>query len=397
MKNNGATRFMTGLVIGLPILALTACGGASGESGDIKIGVLAPMSGSVAADGEDMVRASKLVVEEVNAEGGIDGRKIKLVVADDACEAQQGTQAAQKLVTDKVVAVVGGFCSSATLPASEVFHRSGDLPLVTSVSSNPKLTDAKYPGITRYIGRDDQEAPVTAVYIADQLKSEKVAIMNDNTEFSRSVADSLKSEIKAKGSVEMVYDDGIQPGQNDYRAALERVSRSGADTLVYTGFYPEFGILAKQWAQLQHGYRLVGGASSIDLTVLAAAPKAVTSPEFSIISYPTAGLLQGDQADKFRAAYDAKFDATPGQFGVFQYDAMQGLVKALKEDPKKLDPKDLGRRLRALTFTGVTGDISFDERGDRKAFPFLAIREGEVGKFAPIASYSPDAGWSDVG
>ncbi|RNL61914.1 branched-chain amino acid ABC transporter substrate-binding protein [Nocardioides marmoriginsengisoli] len=396
MNSNRAVRLgALGLAVSTSLLGLAACGSddAGGGSGAIKVGVLAPMSGSVSADGEDMVRASKLVVEKVNADGGIDGRKIELVVADDACEAQQGTQAAQKLVTDKVVAVVGGFCSSAALPASEVFHRNGDLPFVASVSSNPKLTDAKYPGITRYIGRDDQEAPVTADYVADLLASKKVAIMNDNTEYSRAVAKSLKENIEKKGTVEIVYDDAIQPGQNDYRAALGRVARDGADTLVYTGFYPEFGILAKQWAQLKPGYRLVGGASSIDATVLTAAPDAVTLPDLSIISYPTASLIQNPQADEFRTEYKAKYDADPGQFGIFQHDAMQGLVAALKADPKKLDAKDLIKRLRDVSFEGITGDISFDDQGDRNAFPFLAVRSVD-GKFAPAYSYSPDSGWA---
>src|SRR5690606_10313690 len=130
----------------------------------------APTTGSVSSDGEDMVNATKLAVEEINAAGGIDGRKVETVVADDACEAQQGVQAAQKLVQEKVIAVVGGFCSAATLPAIEVFERSGNLPFVVSVSSNPDVTDPGRKNIVRIIGRDDQEAPAEATYLRDVLK-----------------------------------------------------------------------------------------------------------------------------------------------------------------------------------------------------------------------------------
>ncbi|MEH1014000.1 branched-chain amino acid ABC transporter substrate-binding protein [Micromonospora sp. CPCC 206060] len=384
----------------LPLLALAACQGAeAGNDGDgvIKIGILAPTSGSQSADGEGMVRASRLVIDKVNADGGIDGRRIELVVADDACEAQAGTQAAQKLITDKVVAVVGGFCSSATLPAIELFHRNQDLPFVVAVSSNPKVTDAGYPGITRYIGRDDQEAPVAAKYLLEQLKSSKLAIMNDNTEFSRSVAKNVEQRVKEAGTAAIVYNDSIQPGQNDYRAALERVRTTGADTLLYTGFYPEFGILAKQWKSLNLPYQLVGGASSIDLSVIKASPQASQDPRFSIVTYPTASLLNNPKATAFREAYRKQYNADPAQYDVFQHDATEGLVAALREDPDSLGAEALNKRLRALSFEGITGQISFDDRGDRKAFPFLAVRANADGTFIPVFQFAPDGGWAPAG
>ncbi|NLU78503.1 branched-chain amino acid ABC transporter substrate-binding protein [Micromonospora sp. HNM0581] len=395
----GGRRAVVAAVATLPLLALAACQGSDAEAdgGPIRIGVLAPTSGSVSADGEGMVRASQLVVDRVNNEGGIGGRQVELVVADDACEAQAGTQAAQKLINDKVVAIVGGFCSSATLPAIELFHRNGDLPFVVAVSSNPKVTDAGYPNITRYIGRDDQEAPVATQYVLTQLKSTKLAIMNDNSEFSRSVAENVTTNVAAAGTAEIVYNDSIQPGQNDYRAALERVRTTGADTLLYTGFYPEFGILAKQWKSLDLPYQLVGGASSIDLSVIESSPEAARDDRFSIVTYPTASLLDNPNATAFREAYQKQYNAEPAQYDVFQYDATEGLVAALKEDPDDLSTEALNERLRALTFEGVTGQISFDDRGDRKAFPFLAVRAGTDGTFAPVFQFAPNGGWAAVG
>lgn len=377
-------------------LVLAACGSESSDDAEpIKVGILAPTTGSVAADGEDMVRASELVVGRVNKNGGIDGRKIELVVADDACEAQAGTQAAQKLVADEVVAVVGGFCSSASLPASEIFDRNDHLPFVISVSSNPQLTEAGFPGVTRYIGRDDQEAPVAVDYVSNLLGATKVAIMNDNTEFSRSVSKTMKSAFGEQDSVEIVYDDAIQPGQNDYRAALSRVARSGADTLVYTGFYPEFAVLAAQWKSQDLDFRLVGGSSSIDASVIEGAESAAADERFSIVTYPTAALLTNDLASEFLAEYQEAYDAEPGSYGVFQADAMEGLVKALEENPDDLSPEALGKRLRAVEFEGVTGQISFDDAGDREAFPFKAVRAVD-GAFSVVASFEPDGGWASA-
>jgi ABC-type branched-subunit amino acid transport system substrate-binding protein len=351
------------------------------------------MTGSVAADGEDMVRAATMVVDDVNAQGGIQGRPIELVVEDDACEAQQGVAAAEKLAASDIVAVVGGFCSSAALPASEVFNRSGGIPFLAAVSSNPKLTDAGFPGVTRYIGRDDQEAPVTAAYIGDLLGSTKLAIMNDNTEFSRSTSEELRKQVEARGDVEIVYFDAIQPGEKDYRAALERVKNSGADTLIFTGFYPEFGTIASQWKRLDMPYRLLGGSSTIDATVLEIAGDAATDDRFGIVTYPTAALLTSEEAEAYRTEYRERFGDDPGSFGVFQADAMTGLVKVLQEDSSDLSPEALAPRLRALTFEGITGAISFDDRGDRQAFPFLVVRSDGEGEYTPVASFAPSGGW----
>jgi branched-chain amino acid transport system substrate-binding protein len=377
----------------------TAASGASAAPADgesIRVGVLAPMTGSVAADGEDIVRAATMVADEVNASGGIGGRPLELVVEDDACEAQQGVAAAEKLAASDVVAVVGGFCSSAALPASEVFNRSGGLPFLAAVSSNPKLTDAGYPGVTRYIGRDDQEAPVTAGYIADLIGSTKLAIMNDNTEFSRSTSDELRRQIEELGGVEIVYFDAIQPGEKDYRAALERVKNSGADTLIFTGFYPEFGTIASQWKRLDMPYRLLGGSSTIDASVIELAGDATTDERFGIITYPTAALLTSPEAEEYRTEYRERYGDDPGSYGVFEADALTGLVTALKEDPNDLSAAALATRLRALNFEGITGEISFDERGDRQAFPFLVVRSDDAGEFTPVATFAPSGGWESL-
>jgi len=379
-------------------LAVSACGGddssASGD-GPLEIGVLAPMSGSVASDGEDMVNASKLAIESVNADGGIDGRQLELNVADDACEAQQGVQAAEKLVQDEVLAVVGGFCSDATLPAMEVFDRSDQLPFVVSVSSNPDVTESGLENIVRLIGRDDQEAPADVSYLTDVVGSEKVAIVHDNTEFAVSVADNMKKLIEEEGGPEIVYFDAVQPGSNDYRSVLDRVKREGADTFFYTGFYPEFGPIARQWASLGYDYNLIGGTSTINASVAELAPQAVTDDKFSIVTYPTALLLQGPEAKQYRTDYKKEFGDEPGPYGVFQYDAIKTLIAAIQEDPSDLSHSALNERLKAVEIEGITGAIDFDDKGDRNAFPYLAVRAGDDGEFAPVHAIDSDGTWSE--
>lgn len=370
------------LAAGLLALGAAACGGndsddsGSGSGGDpIKIGVLAPTSGPMQGNGEDMVNATELAVDAVNAEGGIDGRQIEIVVADDACEAQQGVQAAEKLVQDEVVAVVGGYCSAAALPAAEVFRRNGGVPFLLTVPSNPQLTEAGDENITRFIGRDDQEAPAQVKYLQQVIGSKNVAIVHDNTEFAVSVANEMKRILEEEeDSPKIVYFDAVQPGGNDYRPALERVARTDADTLVYTGFYPEFAQIARQWGSGNYDYNLIGGASTIDATVVEMAPEATKDERFSIMTYPTALLLQGQKADDYRTLYKDEIGSEPGSYGVFQYDAMQALFDALKADPDDLSPEALSARMRETNMEGITGQIDFNENGDRNAPPVLAVR-----------------------
>jgi len=143
-------------------LGATACGGSnsagggsggSSGGGDILIGAPAPLSGDSASAGQDIVRGAELSAKKINDAGGIDGKKIKIVSQDDACSAQTAAQAAQKLISQNVVAVAGSYCSSAALPELAAFHRSG-IPFVMDASTNPQLTEQSFPEAFRTIFRD---------------------------------------------------------------------------------------------------------------------------------------------------------------------------------------------------------------------------------------------------
>src|SRR5207249_4711229 len=138
---------------------------------------------------------------------------------DDACDAQQGVQAAQKLLTQKIIAIVGGYCSGASIPESDTLHRNGDLPFITAASSNPKFTDQGYDNVFRMVSRDDAEAPADVSFMQQWLKESKIAIIHDNTTYAKSVADSAKQAALSAGMT-VTYFDAITPGQKDYTAAL---------------------------------------------------------------------------------------------------------------------------------------------------------------------------------
>src|SRR5947209_6419254 len=370
-------------------LVLAACGsggGSQANSTPIKVGITGPFTGSLADPGTDIRNAGELAIDDINKAGGINGRKLQAVAEDDACDAQQGTQAAQKLLNEGIVAIAGGYCSGASIPESDVLHRNGDLPFITAASSNPKFTDQGYDNVFRMVPRDDQEAPADVSFMQQWLKASKIAIMHDNTTYAKGVADSAKQSAQAAGMT-VTYFDAITPGQKDYTAALVKVSTGHPDVLFYTGYYPEFGLLAKEYVSLSPTYKLNGDSACADPSVIKVAGTAVTNAGMTINTLPTTQFIHNAKNDKFTSEYKAKYGQDPGDYSSYEYDGMMALAQALKSNGGKTDAKSLNPAIHSVSIAdGITGNIAFDSKGDRPAPQFLAVHAvGSPPQFQPIA------------
>jgi len=372
----------------LAVLVIGACGSSStsGGGGVIKVGITGPFTGPYADPGSAIRNAGELAIEDINAAGGINGRMLQAVAQDDACDAQQGTQAAEKLLTLGIVAIVGGYCSGASIPESDILHRSGDLPFITAASSNPKFTEQGYDNVFRMVSRDDAEAPADVSFMKDWLKAKSIAIMHDNTTYAKGVADSAKTAAAAAG-LTVTYFDAITPGQKDYTAALVKVGTTNPDVLFYTGYYPEFGLLAKEYVQLSPKYKLNGDSADVDPSVIKVAGSALTNPNITINTLPTTEFIHNASNDAFTAKYKQKYGAPPGDYSSYEYDGMQALAQALKDNGGSTDAKSLNTALHAVSLSqGTTGSVKFDSKGDRPTPLFLAVHAtGDPPTFSPIA------------
>jgi ABC-type branched-subunit amino acid transport system substrate-binding protein len=369
-------------------LLIAACGNSANNSasGPIKVGITGPFTGAYADPGTAIRNAGELAIADINAAGGINGRKLQAFSEDDACDAQQGTQAASKLLTQGIIAIVGGYCSGASIPESDILRRSGDLPFITAASSNPKFTDQGYDNVFRMVSRDDAEAPADVSFMQQWLKASKIAILHDNTTYAKGVADSAKSSATAAGMT-ITYFDAITPGEKDYTAALVRIGSTHPDVLFYTGYYPEFGLLAKEYVSLAPAYKLNGDSADADPSVLKVAGAAITNKGITINTLPTTEFIHNAKNDAFTAAYKAKYGGAPGDYSSYEYDGMMALAQALKDNGGKTDAKSLNAALHAVNIAdGITGTIHFDAKGDRPAPEFLAVQaSGNPPAFAPIA------------
>src|SRR6184192_845220 len=382
-------RFVAAGLAACGALLIAACGSGgnnASNAGPINVGITGPFTGPYADPGIAIRNAGELAIADINAAGGVNGRQLKAFNADDACDAQQGVQAAQKLLTQKIIAIVGGYCSGASIPESDTLHRNGDLPFITAASSNPKFTEQGYDNVFRMVSRDDAEAPADVSFMKDWLKAKSIAIMHDNTTYAKGVADSAKTAAAAAG-LTVTYFDAITPGQKDYTAALTRVGTTNPDVLFYTGYYPEFGLLAKEYVQLSPKFKLNGDSADVDPSVIKVAGSALTNPGITINTLPTTEFIHNTQNDTFTQKYQQKYGRAPGDYSSYEYDGMTVLAQALKDDGGKTDAKSLNAALHAVSLaSGTTGSVKFDSKGDRPAPLFLAVHAtGDPPTFAPIA------------
>jgi branched-chain amino acid transport system substrate-binding protein len=382
-------RFLAASMAACGALLIAACGTGSnnaGDTGPINVGITGPFTGPYADPGIAIRNAGELAIADINAAGGINGRQLKAFNADDACDAQQGVQAAQKLLTQKIIAIVGGYCSGASIPESDTLHRNGDLPFITAASSNPKFTDQGYDNVFRMVSRDDAEAPADVSFMKEFLHANKIAIMHDNTTYAKGVADSAKQAAQASGMT-VTYFDAITPGQKDYTAALVKVGSTHPDVLFYTGYYPEFGLLAKQYGALKPSYKLNGDSADADPSVIKVAGAALLDPGITINTLPTTQFIHNAKNDKFTADYKAKYGSAPGDYSSYEYDGMMALAEALKANGGKTEAKSLNDALHKVKIAdGITGSVEFDQKGDRGKALFLAVHAtGNPPTFVPIA------------
>ncbi len=353
-------------------LLLAACGSTSPSSSSnspILIGVPVPLSGPYASAGTDIVDGAKLAAAKVNSNGGVLGRKIQIVPVDDACDAQTAAQAAQKLISDNVTAVAGGYCSSASLPELQVFHQNGDIPFVLDASTNPQLTEMGYNDVFRTIGRDDEQGPFAANFIANYLHAKKVVVMDDASTYAAGLAQNTIDALNKYPGITVIHQT-ITPGQSDYTSELTHIASLHPDVLYYTGYFTEAGLLLKQAATLGLKFQIMGGDATNDPTVIKTAGAAANN--FIITTAPLAQFL--GTAKSYVTDYTAKYGQAPGPYSVYEYDAVSVLAQAIKSAGSTKASAINAALHKVKDYQGMTGTFSFNKVGDRTPAVYITLK-----------------------
>ncbi len=347
----------------------------------VRIGLMAPLTGKWASEGQDMRQIVSLLVKKVNIHGGINGKPIDLIIEDDAGDPRVAALAAQKLVSSGVIAIIGTYGSAVTEATQNIINESGIVQIATG-STSVRLTQKGLPLFFRTSPHDNDQGKVAADVLMDKGYS-SVAIVHDNSSYSKGLAQEVEKLLKAKG-IPVVFFDALTPGEQDYTVTLTKLRSTKPDIIFFTGYYPEAGMLLRQKAEMHWNVPMMGGdaTNNIDL-VRIAGEKA--SEGYFFISPPTAYNLDNPQAKKFFSEYKEEYHTLPQSvWSVFAGDAFNVIVDALKKakEPTHQAIASLLKNSKEK-YNGLTGQISFDQHGDRVGKLYKLYVVNQKGVFVP--------------
>jgi branched-chain amino acid transport system substrate-binding protein len=379
MKNRVA-RFLLVAVIVLAAPALIFAGAAAerGTTGPIKIGVAGPYTGDLASYGIPSARAAELVVEMWNADGGVLGRQIELVVEDDVCKAEVASNVAAKLIGENVVAVLGHICSGATIPAAGIYNSSGILILSPSATTPPLTKSGDYPNFLRTIAPDDSQARLMVDFTIGSLGAKKIAILHDKDTYGKGLAEFVQQFVEDASGAEVVLFEGITAGAVDYSSIINKVKSVGADAVVYGGYHPEASKLVTQGQKAGLRIPFISDDGVKDDTFI----KVAGSFSEGVYASGPIDTTQSAAAQAAIKAHKDKFGEDPGAFFLNAYAGMQALLNAIE----KAGSTDYDAMMNALKSNYVDtplGSISFDERGDAIGIGF-SMFQVQNGAYAEV-------------
>lgn len=356
-----------------------ALGGGMVQAADtVKIGLMAPLTGSWASEGQGMKKIVELLAEQQNAKGGALGKQIEVVTEDDGGDPRTASLAAQRLTTKGVAAVVGTYGSSVT-EASQTIYDEAKIPQIANGSTAIRLTEKGFKHFFRTAPRDDEQGRMAAQTIG-KLGFKKVAILHDSTSYAKGLADEANALLKKKGT-DVVFFDALTPKENDYTAILTKLKGANPDVVLFTGYYPEAGLLLKQKKGMNWNVPFIGGDATNNVDLVKIAGKAAEG--FYFLSPPQPQDLDTADAKAFLADYQKKYNELPPSiWAVLAGDgfrvAVAGIAGAKSTDGGKVADylhKDL------KNFSGLSGPISFDAKGDREGEVYRVYKVDSEGKF----------------
>jgi branched-chain amino acid transport system substrate-binding protein len=363
------------VLLSLAVLMVGACKKEQGKDA-VVIGLQGPITGAWAYEGQMAKQSVETAAKLINQAGGIlDGRQIQIEVVDDAGEPKTGAMAATKITgMEKVVASISTYGSSICEPAAAIYEKFEMVNVgygVTAVT----LTEKGRKYFFRTCGRDDSQGIYFAEYVPQKFAARRIAIMHDNTAFGKGLAENTRDALQPQidsGAVELVYYDAITPGEKDFKVPLTKLRETEPDVWYFTGYYAEAALLVTQAREIGVTCPFVGGNAAInDEFVKIAGIEAAEGCYMTNEPMPTD--LDTAEAKEFLDAYEEQYGEIPSSpWPIYAADALNALAYAIDKSGST-DSKVLADFMRDKVdgAPGITGPISFDEKGDRVGVPYL--------------------------
>ncbi|WP_207479989.1 ABC transporter substrate-binding protein [Arenibaculum pallidiluteum] len=373
------------LVLGSVLMAGVAAAAPAQAQETVRIGLIQPLTGSVAYNGQSVVEGARLAIEEVNAAGGVLGKKIELIIEDGQCKPANSVNAVEKLVQkDKVVGLVGAFCSSATAAIMPVAQKY-KIPLVTGVSSKADLTEQGNPYFFRAAETDGLMAKAFAKILAKDLKLGSVAYIGVNDDWGRGGIEEFSRDLSALG-VKTVLTEYFDHGTTDFFTLLTKLRAAKPDGVFVAAETQDGSILVKQIRELGITAKVFGVGSWATADFIKLAGDAAEGIHAAV---PYASTYEAPRNQAFVKKYEAKYGIKPGKYGAAGYNALN-IVAAAIAGAGSTDAEAIRAALQKTRYEAPNGVYQFTGKGQAYGFDAVLVRL-EKGEPKVIASAPVEA------
>lgn len=375
------SKVLTALVLGTVLAGLAAgCGGSEKKADTIKVGANLEMTGGSASYGISSKNAIELAFKEINEKGGINGKQLELVVADNKSEAAEATNAMQKLVSqDNVVAVIGPNLSSSVIAASAI-NNSAKVLDIAPMATNPYVTVDQASGKTKDFNYrtcfiDPFQGTVMAKFATAELGVGNAAVLIDNSsDYAKGLAQFFKENFVKEGGAVTAEESYLQK-DTDFKATLTKIKATNPDFLYVPGYYQEVGLIVKQARELGMNMPIAGGDGwdSAKMPEIAGAA-ALNNTYFSSLYSPEDS---SDINKNFVAAYEKAYGQKPDVFAALSYDSALLVAEAIK-NAGSTEPAKISEAMAKINgFSGVSGSVTFDDKHNPvKSAVILEYKDG---------------------
>jgi branched-chain amino acid transport system substrate-binding protein len=330
---------------------------------EIPIASIGPMTGSNATFGRQFRAGAEMAVADINAAGGVNGKKLRLIVEDDACDPKQAVAGANKLASQKVKFVAGHYCSGSSIPASKVYAEENIIQ-ISPASTAEKFTDERAgPTIFRVCGRDDQQGGVAGAYLLEKFAGKKIAFIHDKSAYGKGLADETKRTVNAKGVKEVLY-EGYTAGEKDYAALVSKLKLAGTDVVYLGGYHTEAGLIVRQMREQGLQATMIAGDALLTSEFWQISGNAGTGTMMTFAPDPRKSAAAGEVIKRFQAK-----GIDPEGYVLYTYAAIQTWAQAANT-VKSEDAKLVAAEMQKATFKTVIGDFQFDKKGDPSLTPY---------------------------
>ena len=367
----------------LALAALAILAGCSRTTDSIKVGEYASLTGKEAGFGQTSHHGVVLAIEEINAAGGVLGKKLELFFEDNQTKPGESATAAKKLLSrEKVIALIGEVSSGRSLEAAPI-AQAAHVPMIAPAATNPKVTETgDY--IFRVCFIDPFQGTVMAKFAKDEMKAKRVAILSSvSNAYSLGLAKFFKETFTTTGG-EIVTEKNYSEGDKDFRAQLTAVKASGADAVFVPGYYTESALIVRQARELGITVPFFGGDGWEDEQLLGIGGRALDGCFYST-------HFSAENTDPTVARFAAKYKArwnneVPGAFSALGYDAIYVLADAIKRAGTTDGPKLRDALATTKDYSGVSGVTTIDkDRNASKSATIIALKNGKATFYKTVA------------